>query len=127
MQKVVCPYCGRVAKYVDSSVIYYGHSYGMAYHFLLALSAIRVYNQRSGGGGSIRRPSSTELLFRGLALNQLAGLNRDRDPFCQFGMFDQDFQKLFQGFFCFGLVHVVSPPFNIFIIQDFLYIVKGFL
>lgn len=31
MQKVVCPYCGRVAKYVDSSVIYYGHSYGMAY------------------------------------------------------------------------------------------------
>lgn len=27
----------------------------------------------------------------------------------------------------FGLVHVVSPPFNIFIIQDFLYIVKGFL
>lgn len=28
---------------------------------------------------------------------------------------------------CFGLVHVVSPPFNIFIIQDFLYIVKGFL
>lgn len=98
-----------------------------AYHFLLALSAIRVYNQRSGGGGSIRRPSSTELLFRGLALNQLAGLYRDRDPFCQFGMFDQDFQKLFQGFFCFGLVHVVSPPFNIFIIQDFLYIVKGFL
>lgn len=31
MQKVICPYCGRVAKYVDSSVIYYGHSYGMAY------------------------------------------------------------------------------------------------
>lgn len=29
MQKVICPYCGRVAKYVDSSVIYYGHSYGM--------------------------------------------------------------------------------------------------
>lgn len=31
MQKVVCPYCGRVAKYVDSSVIYYGHSYGIGY------------------------------------------------------------------------------------------------
>lgn len=31
MQKVICPYCGRVAKYVDSSVIYYGHSYGMVY------------------------------------------------------------------------------------------------
>lgn len=31
MQKVICPYCGRVAKYVDSSVIYYGHSYGMAF------------------------------------------------------------------------------------------------
>lgn len=29
MQKVICPYCGRVAKYVDSSVIYYGHSYGI--------------------------------------------------------------------------------------------------
>lgn len=30
MQKVICPYCGRVAKYVDSSVIYYGHSYGIS-------------------------------------------------------------------------------------------------
>ena len=31
MPKAALSYGGRVAKYVDSSVIYYGHSYGMAY------------------------------------------------------------------------------------------------
>lgn len=31
MQNVICPYCGRTAEYVDTAVIYHGHSYGMAY------------------------------------------------------------------------------------------------
>ena len=30
MKKVICPYCGRQAEYVDSKAIY-GRSYGMAY------------------------------------------------------------------------------------------------
>ena len=31
MKKVFCPYCGRKAEYVDSKIIYHGHSYGMIY------------------------------------------------------------------------------------------------
>ena len=29
--KVICPYCGKPAKYVDSKTIYHGRSYGMIY------------------------------------------------------------------------------------------------
>lgn len=31
MRKVYCDYCGKRAEYVNSSVIYHGHSYGMIY------------------------------------------------------------------------------------------------
>lgn len=31
MKEVICPYCGRRAEYVDSKIIYHGHSYGMIY------------------------------------------------------------------------------------------------
>jgi hypothetical protein len=31
MQLVICPYCGRQAKYVDSAEVYHGKSYGMIY------------------------------------------------------------------------------------------------
>lgn len=31
MRKVLCPYCGRQAEYVDSAEIYHGVSYGMIY------------------------------------------------------------------------------------------------
>ena len=65
MQKVICPYCGRVAKYVDSSVIYYGHSYGMA--------SFNGNNPRSNSRTNIgfraALPHSQILQARGLALS----------------------------------------------------------
>lgn len=32
MQTVICDYCGKRAKYVDSSIVYHGISYGMIYY-----------------------------------------------------------------------------------------------
>ena len=34
-----------------------------------------------------------------VALNDSVGFDRDRYPLCKIGMFDQDFQQLFQSFF----------------------------
>lgn len=31
MKKVICPYCGKRAEYIDSASIYHGRSYGMIY------------------------------------------------------------------------------------------------
>ena len=31
MRKVICPYCGKQAEYMDSKIIYHGRSYGMIY------------------------------------------------------------------------------------------------
>lgn len=54
MQKVVCPYCGRVAKYVDSSVIYYGHSYGMCF-----AKNTQTAKQPCGGGATTGEANRT--------------------------------------------------------------------
>lgn len=64
MQKVICPYCGRVAKYVDSSVIYYGHSYGMAYLCRPCNAYVGVHHGTDRPKGSLAnaKPASTRLL-----------------------------------------------------------------
>ncbi|MBO6266801.1 MAG: DUF3268 family zinc-finger domain-containing protein [Synergistaceae bacterium] len=31
MNSVICPYCGKLAEYVDSAIVYHGRSYGMIY------------------------------------------------------------------------------------------------
>lgn len=31
MRRVLCDYCGKPAEYVDSAVVYHGHSFGMIY------------------------------------------------------------------------------------------------
>ena len=59
---------------------------------------------KSEGGGSYPPPCSYGLLvIRGglVALNDSVGFNRDRYPLCKIGMFDQDFQQLFQSFYFF--------------------------
>ena len=72
------------------------------HNVLLDFHSLFGYNQRSKGGGPDRRPCSYGLLVirRGLvALNDSVGFDRDRYPLCKIGMFDQDFQQLFQSFF----------------------------
>lgn len=32
MRKVICDYCGKPAQFVDSAIVYHGHSYGMIYY-----------------------------------------------------------------------------------------------
>lgn len=59
MKKVTCPYCGRLAEYVDSKVVY-GKSYGMIY---LCRNCMAYVGVHKGSDRPLGRLANAELRY----------------------------------------------------------------